>query len=313
MSYVSMLASDRRSIAYRPELNMWTGGVLQTIFFQQCVWRWHHAGKKPFYKFNSSCQHKLYRLGDSWEEELGFTRRELDGARSIAYKTTYTQHEADLAQALIVYWTEVNRITYYHVNEPAVNLLLEAVYNPGPASFVALRNAQIVHYVMPDPIITLMHDLGIMNTERSTDDHIDPSTEGAGTASSSPGVPGPAVGDGDGQPKGTGKKRPSLHQQLLAAYRLALKYPIENYGAEGKAAKELLAAGYSVDQIMACYAHLKAQPFWQDKHLGLASVKKQIGAFVQAQQPATAVEMPAVGVSMLNEQLNAHLGGFEDV
>lgn len=313
--YATMLAHERKAIAYRPELNLWTGGVLQTIFLQQALYRWHHAGKRPFYKFNSPCQHKLYRPGDSWAEELGLTRRELETARSIAHKTTFKDHQDDLAKSLIVYWTEVNRVTYYLINEPGINVLLAAVYDTSPATLSALRNAQIVHYVMPDPVITLMHESGIMNTERSRDNIKNLSTErGAASSTSS------SVGPGNGadeekpepkkpEPRGTGSKRPSTHSQLMAAYRKALGYAITNGAAEGKAAKQLLADGYDVAQVIACYEHLKAQKFWEKKHLSLASVRKQIGAFANNGAQQVAVPMPPAGVNVLNDDLNPGLIG----
>ena len=80
-----------------------------------------------------------------------------------------------------------------------------------------------------------------------------------------------------------GKKEPSQHQQLMAAYQDALGYPIPNGAQEGKAAKKILNAGYTIQQVIDCYQSMKKDSFWQGKHLSLVSVHKQLGAFLQAQ------------------------------
>ena len=79
------------------------------------------------------------------------------------------------------------------------------------------------------------------------------------------------------------KKEPSEHQQLMAAYQDALGYKIRNGAADGKAAKQILDEGYTIQQVIDCYQHMKRDPFWRGSHLSLVSVYKQIGAFVQSQ------------------------------
>ena len=66
---------------------------------------------------------------------------------------------------------------------------------------------------------------------------------------------------------------------IMTAYREVLAYPVANEGQENTAAKKLATMGYDPEQIAACYRHLKDDPFWKDKHLSLASVAKQIGAY----------------------------------
>ena len=60
-----------------------------------------------------------------------------------------------------------------------------------------------------------------------------------------------------------------------------MPYPVDWSAGEGRAAKWLAKAGYSGQQVADCYRHLKAQPFWRDKPLSLASLKKQIGEYVK--------------------------------
>lgn len=79
MSYTNILRDDKTVINYRPSLNKLTGSVTATILLQQIIFRWK---EEAFYKFKAPCTHRLYRKGDSWIEELGFTLKEFDGAVS---------------------------------------------------------------------------------------------------------------------------------------------------------------------------------------------------------------------------------------
>lgn len=55
-------------------------------------------------------------------------------------------------------------------------------------------------------------------------------------------------------------------------------YSACNWAAEGAAAKRIIAAGYTVDDARTVWRDMKADAFWRDKHLGLASVFTQLGA-----------------------------------
>lgn len=77
---IGIIAYDRKMIAYRPEWRPFTGSVKASILLQQIFFRWDKNDRKPFYKFKEPCGHHLYRTGDSWTEELGFTRTEFDTA-----------------------------------------------------------------------------------------------------------------------------------------------------------------------------------------------------------------------------------------
>lgn len=73
---------------------------------------------------------------------------------------------------------------------------------------------------------------------------------------------------------------------LLVAFEDMLGYPLPNRGAEAKAAKQLLAAGYTPDDALACWRFLQTDSFWADRHCGLMSVFKQVGVWVRAGRPA---------------------------
>ena len=126
-------------ISYRPILNHITGGLEQTILLQQIIFRWDNAGRKPFYKFKEECDHKLYKNGDSWLEELGFTRRQFDRAlngsknkegeavqRGIGHKVKAGKPKK--RDVFVYYWTGMDRLTYYEINEPFLAKKLLEVY-----------------------------------------------------------------------------------------------------------------------------------------------------------------------------------------
>jgi len=73
------IIEDKSLIIYRPRLNQITGSVLSSILLHQIIY-WAYKSNNLFYKFKEPCNHKLYKPGDSWTEELGFTRWENETA-----------------------------------------------------------------------------------------------------------------------------------------------------------------------------------------------------------------------------------------
>lgn len=121
---LEMLAEDKATIAYRPRLNKITGSVTSTILLQQILYWYKKQGAKPFYKFKEKCAHKLYNSGDSWCEELGFSRREFDTALSnISIKRNKSNRDDD-RKAYVYYWITPERITYYTIDE---DYLIQAI------------------------------------------------------------------------------------------------------------------------------------------------------------------------------------------
>ena len=78
MSRIATLSD--RPIIYSPKLKEVCGTVNSALLFSQMVF-WGEKSNWSFYKFSApSKQHLAYKKGDSWQEELGFSRAELDGA-----------------------------------------------------------------------------------------------------------------------------------------------------------------------------------------------------------------------------------------
>lgn len=127
-----IILDDRKIIGYRPKLNALTGSMSATILLGQIMYWAEHSGN-PFYKFMQPCLHAQYRAGDSWCEELGITRHEYDGAiRRIGQKLSKGISPA--ADALVWYWTDMNRLTWYQVNWAFVNQMIADVYAVMPES-----------------------------------------------------------------------------------------------------------------------------------------------------------------------------------
>ncbi|MFA6138857.1 MAG: hypothetical protein WC667_12360 [Sulfurimonas sp.] len=73
---LQVLGDDKKLIVYRKELNKITGSVTATILLQQLIFHASNNNYVPFYKFIEPCNNELYKAGDSWIEELGFTIHE---------------------------------------------------------------------------------------------------------------------------------------------------------------------------------------------------------------------------------------------
>jgi len=130
------IAQDGSGVRYRKELNTVTGSVLATIFFQRVLhWTYYWSGTgESFYKFNAPCKHELYKEGDSWQEELGFTKDELITARrKVATKikrgvSKEKVLQGNTARELVLYWTDSGGVTHYMLNVRLYNKMMDELY-----------------------------------------------------------------------------------------------------------------------------------------------------------------------------------------
>lgn len=300
---VAILAEDKELINYRPRLNKISGGVLSSILLQQILYWWFKSKRQPFYKFSGPCSHKLYRAGDSWQEELGFSRSEFETALGkFATKINRKDSKTDALQtSLVVYWTGFDRLTWYEVNESLLEAKIEELYkadvmqesrNAGILHYDA-RNAEMSHYLMQDSSISYCGNPALDRSETTSEnnsENLHASTpaprkrKAANNASegekeshklTAAGTPTPPVAPAPSSP----------HQAIMRAYADALGYPIRSYGKEANAAKWLVENHYTPDQVVACYQSMKADSFWRDKHLSLQTLSDKIGAWVQSHRP----------------------------
>ena len=118
-------------------------------------------------------------------------------------------------------------------------------------------------------------DLGVIRDRREIE---------GGESSPNPKVPKRA------NKRGPRKERHPDHQRLMALYREAIREDegvnkgkeFSAPGKENKAAQKLLERGFTPEEVIACYRHFKAEPFWADKHLSLAYVAEHIGAWKES-------------------------------
>lgn len=131
MNMYDIFKQDNNILIYRPEFTKVTGSVTSAILLQQIIYRLQDA--ESFYKFKEPCKHALYKEGDSWIEELGFTRREFDTAleKLKGLKLVNTQ-------------TTMDRITYYSLNKDVFNLLFSELYLNDERGFTKSANAPTV-------------------------------------------------------------------------------------------------------------------------------------------------------------------------
>lgn len=124
-----IFAEDKRMILYRPEWRKITGSVTAAILLQQIIYHWDRNGRKPFYKFKEppDSKNKFYRDGDSWTEELGFSRKEFDAAiKKIGYKKS-KKNQAKHGLP-VEYWIDVSRLTHYTIHPKNLQKLLSKLY-----------------------------------------------------------------------------------------------------------------------------------------------------------------------------------------
>ena len=160
MNPLSVLSRDHKQIIYRPELRPITGSVTATILLQQIIFRFYANGCKPFYKFTAPCGNKAYKDGDSWCEELGFSKAELSKARAkIAFKSSKGTPK-DM-NSLVWFWTDIQRLTWYEININALRKALNEIY----------VNQQSAFTVNQQSAFTKTNKVDLDNTETTNKDN----------------------------------------------------------------------------------------------------------------------------------------------
>jgi hypothetical protein len=118
---LTMLETHSRQILYQPLLNQLTGHALASLLLQQILYRWGQNERMPFYKFAAPCGHAAYKTGDSWQEEMGFSRTEFETARRRIGAKISRSKKKQAGQpsvvSLVAYWTDNRRLTWYALNE----------------------------------------------------------------------------------------------------------------------------------------------------------------------------------------------------
>lgn len=125
-----------RVMKYQPELNEITGSITATILMGQLEYWFDRLEGKPFYKFLAPCEDECYREGDSWCEELYFSKVEFRNAfkrigKVYKSKKDYLNSKDPFAGKLYLsYYDRIRRRTYYLRNHELINQTFENVLDP---------------------------------------------------------------------------------------------------------------------------------------------------------------------------------------
>ena len=133
-----ILTLFRNNIPYIKELRILSGSVTASILMQQLDY-WFEKSPKGFYKFLEPCENnKFYKKGDSWTEELGFSKAEFKTAFEkigTTYKSkkefTKALNEKNLFKGKFYccYIDRIKNITVYYRNHDLLDLELEKLLN----------------------------------------------------------------------------------------------------------------------------------------------------------------------------------------
>lgn len=152
---LKLLADDKNSVSYRPSFARLTGSATAAILLQQIVYWWSKSGSQPFFKFKEPCEHKAYKEGDSWCEELAISRAEFDCAiKAISTRISKSNTSAaakvykmprredflddDLAYGfalveavshIVLRWQDADRKTWYDINTELFTQIIEKLYD----------------------------------------------------------------------------------------------------------------------------------------------------------------------------------------
>lgn len=129
-----------KTLKYCPELNTFTGSITASLLLCQLEYWFSKRDSKPFYKFLSPCADEHYYKGDSWTEELGFTKAEFRTAfRRIGTvyksKSEFLKSKDPFGDKLYLsYYDRIKKLTYYMRHDQKVDELLENQHCASPYS-----------------------------------------------------------------------------------------------------------------------------------------------------------------------------------
>src|SRR6476661_3051234 len=142
---LSFFGNGKEKIPYDIQVAQITGSMKSAVLLQQMQYNWGRAGNKPFYKFKAPCSHKLYRLEDSWLEELGMKEYSFENAlKSIGTRARTTDEIREFLgktsmEFCVVYYIDRGNMTWYYLNEKAIAKVLRKA-----AELYAQRQARLV-------------------------------------------------------------------------------------------------------------------------------------------------------------------------
>jgi hypothetical protein len=281
---ISLFAEDRRLLTYRPSLNKLTGGVTATILLQQIIYWWDKKKRKPFYKFKEPCLDRVeYSEGDSWCEELAFSRAEFDTAlKKIAVKMHRGMKlEEVLAQpsAYVVYWTDMDRLTYYMVNAPVLARAYKEAHVKRESSDTysenpAIRKEGIQRYIKRHSRFRYSENPAIDNKE------IQETTSETTTETNQVGCVATQAPKPEKPKRKTAQKEPGDPRIKIVVDRIQQAFGATYLGwfKQVSFIKKLLDAGYTEEEIVGCWVAIRVEK-GMDEFLPLAWLFDRIESY----------------------------------
>lgn len=129
-----------KTLKYCPQLNTFTGSITASLLMCQLEYWFNHTNGTAFYKFLEPCQDEHYHIGDSWIEELGFTKTEFRTAfkhigKVYKSKTEFLKSKDKFSGKLYLsYYDRIKKLTYYIRNNDEASSLLRNLEDVLPYS-----------------------------------------------------------------------------------------------------------------------------------------------------------------------------------
>lgn len=163
-------AGNEGVVLYRADLHAITGDINASLFLSQVLYWWVKMGRRPFYKYAARCDSA--RPGDSWQEELHFSRYQFEAAREKIAARCYTgdSKKALLEKCLVIYWVDRQNRTWYEVNEALLAQRLQfMVIAENSQPIVDAKDSQpITNDASPQPITDVVEAQPIEESETTT-------------------------------------------------------------------------------------------------------------------------------------------------
>lgn len=126
-----LLGQNAKITPYYKELNNYTGSVTATILMTQIEYWFSKTNGEQFFKFLEPCDRKDYKEGDSWVEELGFTKYEFRTAFAKIGKVYKSKNEYLKSKdkfedkPYLSYYDRLQRRIYYVRNHEKVDEIID--------------------------------------------------------------------------------------------------------------------------------------------------------------------------------------------
>jgi len=280
-------AKTARPIPYQTAYRHIAGSVTATILLQQLEFRFDGSSGDPFYKFleRPETDNKRYRDGDSWTEELNFSKDEFRAAfdklgNAFKSKKEYLAHENpflhqdkdgnNLPDHLYCsYYDKVQHLTYYLRNHHRVEEALASIVRSSSAHAPRDGETRSPDIGKPD-LVTLANPISIIGTKKTTEKTTDIlSTSESESQTLTP------------------KKREKASTFPIEDYQDVIghvaniqgKEKFLDYPTQANHLKALFSMGLTPQEIKDIADLMCSEAYWQDKGIAFTNIKANIDKY----------------------------------